>query len=1074
MSKPESKPESKSERIEELEKKRKRKQKEKVNRPKDESSIAFYIHSSLFVFFLTSLTFLLFLYKNQYPLILDNEILPEILFLMGGLFVVSFVGLLFLSISGFLTRLVLAVITGASAAYILGLLYPYNIGEYMVQSFLFLPQSTLQSVASKGNMFVGIGIGVIFFFGIKLLKGSAMAFLSLPVLCVIFFLLNASSKQQIPEVYEKAGASTASTEKGNENVIYLMLSDHVSYSYALEKWQEKERKISAHTSKKEKIPYFLNDFFQSNNFIFYPQAYTRYADKYRSVGNLLNPKIKDIKTDMFHRDNSSYYSNSEEAKVTIDQNDLFKEIKKKGYTINIYQTHPFNFCGRAGTETVDKCFSYPAPLGALYNTNMTTASRLLLLTGHWLHSFPAGESFVNWVSKKMIERKLSIKNIPFVGNPMAGSLPVGQEDVLSRLRLDVQKAKGKNFFFAHLTLPYYPFAYDKYCQLKPSPERWRSMAPYPHVEELNGEEDRWDDYNQQLACTYGQINYMIKELEAEGQLQHTKIIIHGDKGAGLMPEDKDQALLSQPDAAIERLKRNMSTIYAVYNPGSKKPEIKKVPCDIPSLTSFYLLGTQVSSCRLPDLPFLTKQEREVAEMWLSSPAEDADYTKKNDYDIFYKEWLKKGGQAFMASAEKRQKGLSGKLKFAAPPAKETKQPLLPKETVSEEEQIVVPVPDEKSADVPDSIDHPSVIEEEIIPPMTEEDKKFVEETLKPKQVDVILDEDISEQPKPIVLPEIDEKFAQSKWKLVDEKDKKPAKKQKAAASPELPALAPVGEVPSVKKAAKPTAVVLDDTPDISDILVIEEEAVLLSPPVKEDMVQKTPEKMPQQEVKPAVKASPSAKKAVAVENISSPAINTVTVEKAEKEIFDRAFSKEMNFLDEKDALDIPSLGFGEEVFQGGKIFVPARGNKAAPSIQPPVSEKAQKASADPKPVSSAPVSVSDKKAEAQVTTPAQKSSAPVLVNKEDLDVTREIVTEKISPTGEKETYIFIERKRAPRRAPRPAPAAPVPPVPKAAPAAAAPKPVPAPAPVAVQPATGRVLGGSGGNTPRLAPNEREL
>ena len=90
-----------------------KKSREAVPAPKDETSVAFFLHSSLFVFFLTSFTFLLFLYKNKYPLILNNEILPEVLVVFGALFVLSFLALFIFSFSAFLSRVFLSVVTGA-------------------------------------------------------------------------------------------------------------------------------------------------------------------------------------------------------------------------------------------------------------------------------------------------------------------------------------------------------------------------------------------------------------------------------------------------------------------------------------------------------------------------------------------------------------------------------------------------------------------------------------------------------------------------------------------------------------------------------------------------------------------------------------------------------------------------------------------------------------------------------------------------------------------------------------------------------------------------------------------------
>ena len=762
-----------------------KKSREAVPAPKDETSVAFFLHSSLFVFFLTSFTFLLFLYKNKYPLILNNEILPEVLVVFGALFVLSFLALFIFSFSAFLSRVFLSVVTGACTAYILGLLYPYNVGEYFAHMLGFLPDAVLRPIAGSGNMVVGTAVGIAFFFGVKMLRGGAMAFLSLPVMCALFILLNAASKQKIPEITErKLPAAPAVQDGETDNIVYLVLGDHIGYSYALEKWQEKERKISSDASQRDKIPYFVNDFFQTNGFTFFPHAYVLFSDRYRSVGSVLNPSLDKMDNSLFRRDNASYYVSSEDAKVFIERNDLFKGLKEKGYTLNVYQTYPFDFCEGAGKDKAGRCLSYPAPLGALYNTNLSTGSRLMLLTGHFLHSFPLGKSLVAALRNKMTEHKVSLKNVPFLGNPLSLSLPIGQPDVLERLHDDVLKARGKNVFFAHLNLPHYPYVYDKYCRLREAPEEWLSYAAYEGVVEVNGEEERWEAYNQQLACTYNQVNSLIKDLDAAGLLKKTKIVIHGDKGAGLQPDARDSALMTRTDAALDRLKSNIATVFAVYDPASPKAEIKPAPCDIPSLASLYLLGTKVDACRLPNLDYLNPETREKAEQWLTSVITDADYTQKKDFNAVYAQWLEKGGQAFLSSLEERQKQVrarpSDKMNFVAPPLVDAESAPEP-EAKPEKPAVIVPVPD--AGELPPELTAPEGAAE-TVPAPTEEDTPASGENMPaeeepktddaPVSIDLILDEEEAETPKPIVLPEIDEKFAGNRWKTIEAADSKAA------------------------------------------------------------------------------------------------------------------------------------------------------------------------------------------------------------------------------------------------------------------------------------------------------------
>ena len=781
-----------------IEKKHKKaKAKEAAVQQKDEASISFYLHASLFLFFLTSYTFLLFLYENKYPLILNNEILPEVLFACFGLLIFSFLSLFILSFWRFLARVFIAAVAGGAAAYILGLLYPFNIGNYFAHYFSFLPQNVLLYIAENGNQIIAILAGIAFFIMLNVFKGGAMAFLSLPVLVALFMLLNTAAKQTIPETVRTTAAADNKAEKDNtENLIYLILADHTGYATAVESWQLLNSK-SLNPVALPFNPTFIPSFYQTNKFTFYPSAYLRYQDKYRNIGNVLNPSLTEVGNDLFNRDDAAYYVSSEDAQVYITRNDLFKELKKQGYRLNVYQTYPFDFCKGAGVKDVDFCQTYPAPLGALYQTNMTTASRLMLLVGHWLYSTPFGKGAAEFIYEKL-KNTVNLSNVPFLGNPLSMSLPVGQPLVLSGLRHDVLAAKGKNAFFAHLNLPHYPYVYDQNCQLKADPMAWRSNTPYTDKKELNGELKRWEDYNRQLFCTYGQINYLIKELENAKLLDKTTIVIHGDKGANIQKEKTDDLELTRVDKAINRFKNNMTTVFGIYKPQNKTAEINKVPCDIGTLIANQLLGNSSAVCQPPDWSRFTQEEQEKSLAWLGSAIAD-NYFPAASFEPLYSSWLEKGGQAYMAALDERLKQTrktqteTSKLSFVAPPAfleaDQEKQPEKSKQT-KEKTTDFVPVPEKKplKTEVPASLE--KTAEEQNEPakspapagtettaqeeqPSAGTEQPDGEQTDSPaaleNRTEDIIADDFGELPKPIVLPEIDSSV-EEKWKTTDIKE----------------------------------------------------------------------------------------------------------------------------------------------------------------------------------------------------------------------------------------------------------------------------------------------------------------
>ena len=1016
---------------------RKAKAKEAAVQQKDEASISFYLHASLFLFFLTSYTFLLFLYENKYPLILNNEILPEVLFACFGLLVFSFLSLFILSFWRFLVRVFIAAVAGGAVAYILGLLYPFNIGNYFAHYVSFLPQNVLMYIAENGNQIIAVLSGIAFFIMLNVFKGGAMAFLSLPVLVALFMLLNTAAKQTIPETVQMTAADDKAAEAKTENLIYLILADHTGYATAVESWQVLNSKALNPVA----LPFnptFIPAFYQTNKFTFYPSAYLRYQDKYRNIGNVLNPSLTEINNDLFNRDDAAYYVSSEDAQVYTTRNDLFKELKKRGYRLNVYQTYPFDFCKGAGAKDVDFCQTYPAPLGALYQTNMTTASRLMLLVGHWLYSTPFGKGTAEFIYNKLKD-KVSLSNVPFLGNPLSMSLPVGQPLVLSGLRKDVLSAKGKNAFFAHLNLPHYPYVYDQNCRLKADPMAWRGNAPHTDKKELNGELKRWEDYNQQLFCTYGQINYLIKELEAAKLLDKTTIVIHGDKGANIQKEKTDDLELTRVDKAVNRFKNNMTTIFGIYKPQNKKAEINKSPCDIGTLIANQLLGDPDAACQPPDLSRFTQEEQDKSLAWLASAIAD-NYFPAVGFEPLYSSWLEKGGQAFMAAQDERLKQArkaqaeTSKISFVAPPAfleTDQKKQSDTLDPVKEKTTDFVPVPEKESSEAKQPESHEKTADKQNktaeIPAAAEQtgesrisaepEQQDSSETQKKQTEDMIAD-DFGELPKPIVLPEIDSSM-EEKWKTTDIKEGQKttlellpdvAETEKKAAADAPPPAAEQQEPPAPQPSPAPEVEILP-LPTLET-----ENALQKLPEMQTDQPQAV---LPPLEVLEVPEPTP-------IPTVEMPAETEQAIpaaaEKTEAELKSEAEAKAKAEADAKAKAEA-EVKAKAEADAKAKAEADAKAKAEADAKAKAEADAKAKAKADAKAKAEAEAKAkaeAEAKAKAEADAKAkaeeiQKKAPLAPANADQLDIIKETVTERVNDDGEIETYIFIERKPNPNR-----------------------------------------------------------
>lgn len=986
-----------------------RKKARKFQKLKDESSVTFFLHGALFMFFTTAFTFLFFLYKNRYPLILNDEILPEVLFSSVGLLIVSLICLFLLSLWRLLGRAFLAVVTGACGAYVLGLIYPDNVGVYLGGWLPFLPRSQLMWLAENGNFAAGCVIGAVLFVFLNICKGAAMAFLSLPVLAALLMLLNTASKQVSPQVVQKNSEMFADEKSDGktQNLIYLILADHGGYKAETEEWKAAFPQ-SKNPVAESNSPAFINAFYQSNGFTFYPSAYLRFPDRYRNVGAAVNPSLEEVTPKLFSRDDASYYVSSSDARVFLLRNDLFKAFKDKEYKINVYQTYPFDFC--TGFEKdVEKCVTYPAPLGALYQTDLSVSDRVLLLVGHFLNSTPAGKAAI-----EKMRAKPSLAGFPFVGNPLSHSLPVGQAGVLYRLVKDAESAKGKNVFFAHLNLPHYPYMYDENCKLVTDPMLWRSRSSVnPKKDLLDGTKNR-QAYMRQLACSYGQLNYMLNDLKDSGALKNTKIVIHGDRGDGLQKDDRLTTSMTRIQYQVDRLKRDMTTVFAVYDPAKSKASVEKGACDVQTLVNRHVLDVKDGACLPPDVSQTTDQEKEAITQWLTEPV-DAAWLKKESYAPIYAAWREKGGQAFMARVAQRQqqadKSLAGsdKMLFVAPPSKS--KPVAESETKAAPD--FVPVPD-ADKDVP--------------PPAGTE----------------VVDDEFADLPPPIAIPET---TAEEKWKTLE---------APAAAEPENAVGDLFGDVPTPPPS--PLDANAEVAPELPPPPPLPAEAE--SAPVIEPVADNAP--MPNEA--PALPASDVADTAapVAPSMPDLPAVPEVkSVEEAEANVGAEAEKAALAAAEKQAEADAAAKAAEEarlreeakaaeekaraEAELRAKIEAEVRAKLEAEAKAKAEEEARLKAEAEAKlkaeeeakarreaekaqeaaeQAARIQKAIDDANAKQKAAEEARlreeaeaaaKKAFPPAEQDNALDITREIMSERTNEYGDTETYIFIERKPNPNR-----------------------------------------------------------
>lgn len=812
------------------EKNRKKIQKKAQVKKADDASMAFFLQAVLYSSFLSVVTFLLFLHENEYPLIIDNNILPEVVACCGVLFAISVVLTLVSSVHRLVLNLFLSVLTGLAAAYILGVLFPVNFGEALLHHLPDFSAGFSAFLAKNGNMLAGVAASVLMFFLLWTYKSGFLGLCTLPLLCAAIYLMNAGASRPLPDI---ATAKPVPAEEENapakpSNIVYLLLTDHAGYDYSLLKWQKETRQNGEGL-----VPFFVADFYKENNFDFYPKAHTRHLQRYKNIGGLVNPKSTELPDDLFAYADSVHYKGDEDARVILTKNDLFKHFKDDGYHITVYQSHPVDFC-KSADGPVDKCVSYPAPLGFIYNAPMATADKAILLAGEWLNSAPLTKEILTFARKKLVDRRMISAQTLFLGNPVSKALPLGQQEILTRLKNDVLTASGKNVFFAHIALPYEPYMYDASCKLIPQPEKWTLASPSDARLDSKGEKNRWKQYVAQTNCLYGHLNTFMEALKKADVLKNTKIVITSDKGADIGEDAYALRNMSPFDRNMAEIKKNVSTIFAVYDPDLKNPERHADACDTATLTGRYLLGDKDAVCQDTDLKAKRLADNEIREvqMYLTQPAADPRYNDPSDLKKWYADWLANGGEALTAALDEeykqteiRESNKKGNVKFIAPQEfSRLNEAKRNREKKKKQKTVNVPVPAQLPDDLPIADDNAPVeenasTEENALAAELPEDTPAENETKKTEE--------------PVKTPY--ETETPKKQEISETSAAKPAKQktdEPTAAKPDTKKTAaqPASEIPAVEEVEE----------EIEAIVVIEPAPAAKPVPHKADAVSATP------------------------------------------------------------------------------------------------------------------------------------------------------------------------------------------------------------------------------------------
>ncbi|MEH6585539.1 MAG: sulfatase-like hydrolase/transferase [Halioglobus sp.] len=283
-------------------------------------------------------------------------------------------------------------------------------------------------------------------------------------------------------------------------------------------------------------------FFESNDFLIFPNAYSRHAVTGDSLYTALN----------FRNDSEHSFGLETGAGIehVMKENAVFSTVEALDYRLNIYQTSYIDLC-QSNPKNVDRCWQYSQPN---------------------VHSVPSSEKTILKI-KVLVKTLLNQSKFLWAALPESlrkslGLFAVHDPRVFKLLSKDTSSRGPGNYFFAHALIPHSPFVYRPDCSVSYD-------APIPLTVAFGIGEPVLPDYIYdtrnglyfgQIECALKSTQLVIDGLKKRGLYDRAIIIIHGDHGSNIsqyQPTAENQDVMTGQD-----YRSAFSTLFAVKYPGS--------------------------------------------------------------------------------------------------------------------------------------------------------------------------------------------------------------------------------------------------------------------------------------------------------------------------------------------------------------------------------------------------------------------------------------------------------------------------------------------------------------------------
>ena len=530
------------------------------------SYLADWFNKSLIVFLLAAINLVLFLSVGNLNAFRGApwELVPEVSYVLLGLFVLSWLLMFAASLARFIQNLVAAALVGFWFVVLVN-----QFALFDADSFLYnLAVSWFGEAAAVpfANYSQWIAAALIFlvswvFFTFAAHRKQFYLVVILAAIALISGVQLYNQRNNMSDFEEVYADKVITNNKQGNNFVFIAVPNLPSYRYL--------ESISPKYKTANKALKAMLGLYTRNGFVLFPNAYTLGQNEAENLAQSLNLSIdKDLLSRPAKYAENWDFDSLAAKRTELKSSQMLATFEKNGYVRKVFEDNSVELCFVDAKPVANACYRRKMVPMALEAEKFSLRQRIMLLVGQWLGSmdmFTLNRPLYN------VLKSFNVADVPFIGQDYAEQKALGSVETLDKVAEDIAQGKGNRAYVVWMNLPGQGFVYDEFCQLKPV-DKWIVKGGTE-----KDEDKQINAYFEQTACLFGKLNDFMRQLKENKVDKNTVVILQGVSGleiAGLKPADKFEA-------------ENMVTM-AVRDPKHTKFTLDNRFCSAPKIVRQYL------------------------------------------------------------------------------------------------------------------------------------------------------------------------------------------------------------------------------------------------------------------------------------------------------------------------------------------------------------------------------------------------------------------------------------------------------------------------------------------------------